>query len=79
MVTAAAFPSIFPQVPKMRAFKRGKGQLGIALDERRNCVIGTKGADNTAIHTEILARLNRFLGTLKGTGNEVCSFVGAGI
>ena len=56
---------------KYRAFKRGEGQIEIALDELSECVSGTESAEETAIRKEILASLNRFLGTLKETERSV--------
>ena len=56
---------------KYRAFKRGEGQIEIALDELSECVSGAESAEETAIRKEILASLNRFLGTLKETERSV--------
>ena len=56
---------------KYRAFKRGGGQIEIALDELSECVSGAESAEETAIRKEILANLNRFLGTLKETERSV--------
>ena len=56
---------------KYRAFKRGKGQIELALEELRECVSGTESAEEAAIRKEILASLNRFLGTLKETERSV--------
>ena len=56
---------------KYRAFKRGGGQIEIALDELSECVGGAESAEETAIRKEILANLNRFLGTLKETERSV--------
>ena len=50
---------------KHRASKRGEGQIELALEELRECVSGTESAEEAAIRKEILASLNRFLGTLK--------------
>lgn len=55
---------------KQRAFKRGEGQIEIALEELRDCV-GGESAEDAAIRKEILASLNRFLGTLKETERSV--------
>ena len=54
-----------------RAFKRAEGQIEIALDELSECVSGTESAEETAIRKEILASLNRFLGTLQETERSV--------
>ena len=56
---------------KHRAFKRGEGQIEIALEELSECVSGTESAEDAAIRKEVLASLNRFLGTLKGTERSV--------
>ena len=55
---------------KYRAFKRGGGQIEIALDELSECV-GGESAEDAAIRKEILVSLNRFLGTLKETERSV--------
>lgn len=49
---------------KYRAFKRGEGQIEIALDELSECVSGAESAEDHAIRKEILATINRFLGEL---------------
>ena len=56
---------------KHRAFKRGEGQIELALEELRECVSGTESAEEAAIRKEILASLNRFLGTLKEAERSV--------
>lgn len=56
---------------KHRAFKRGEGQIEIALEELSECVSGTESAEDAAIRKEVLASLNRFLGTLKDTERSV--------
>lgn len=56
---------------KYRAFKRGEGQIDIALEELKECVSGRESAEDTAIRKEILASVNRFLGTLKDTERSV--------
>ena len=56
---------------KYRAFRRGEGQIEIALEELRECVSGTESAEDTAIRREVLASLNRFLETLKDTEQSV--------
>ena len=56
---------------KHRAFKRGEGQIEFALEELRECVSGTESAEEAAIRKEILASLNRFLGTLKEAERSV--------
>ena len=55
---------------KYRAFKRGEGQIEIALEELSECV-GGESAEDAAIRKEILASLNRFLGTLEETERSV--------
>ena len=55
---------------KYCAFKRGEGQIEIALEELSECV-GGESAEDAAIRKEILASLNRFLGTLKETERSV--------
>ncbi len=49
---------------KYRAFKRGEGQIEIALDELSECVSGAQSAEDAAIRKEILAAVNRFLGEM---------------
>ena len=56
---------------KYRAFKRGEGQIEIALEELSECVSGMESAEDTAIRKEVLASINRFLGTLKDTERSV--------
>ena len=56
---------------KYRAFKRGGGQVEIALDELSECVSGMESAEDRAIRKEVLASINRFLGTLKDTERSV--------
>lgn len=56
---------------KYRAEKRGKGQIELALDELSECVTGAQSAEDSAIRKEILASVNRFLGTLNETERRV--------
>lgn len=56
---------------KYRAEKRGKGQIELALDELSECVSGAQSAEDSAIRKEILAGVNRFLGTLNETERRV--------
>ena len=56
---------------KCRAFKRGGGQVEIALEELKDCVSGKESAEEKAIRREILASLNRFLGMLNETERNV--------
>ncbi len=56
---------------KYRAFKRGEGQMEIALDELSECVGGAESAEDAAIRKEILTSLNRFLATLKDVERSV--------
>lgn len=56
---------------KYRAFKRGEGQMEIALEELKECVSGRESAEDTAIRREILAGINRFLDTLDDTQRSV--------
>lgn len=56
---------------KYRAEKRGKGQIELALDELSECVSGAQSAEDSAIRKEILASVNRFLGTLNETERRV--------
>ena len=44
---------------------------GFALEDLRECVSGTESAEEAAIRKEILASLNRFLGTLKEAERSV--------
>ena len=46
---------------KYRAFKRGEGQIELALEELRECVSGTESAEEAAIRKEILASLAKLL------------------
>ncbi len=56
---------------KKRAFKRGTGQIEIALEELGECVGGGESAEDTAMRKEILASLNRFCAGLKDTERNV--------
>lgn len=56
---------------KYRAFKRGEGQIEIALDELRECVSGAESAEDSAIRKEILSSINRFLGGLSDVERSV--------
>lgn len=56
---------------KARAFKRGEGQIEIALEELAECVSGAESAEDTVIRKEVLASLNRFLATLTSTERSV--------
>lgn len=56
---------------KRQAFKRGEGQMEIALEELSECVSGAESAEDTAMRKEIQASLNRFLGGLKETERSV--------
>ena len=56
---------------KYRAFKRGEGQIELALEELSECVSGAESAEDAAIRREVLASLNRFLATLKDTERSV--------
>ena len=56
---------------KYHAFKRGGGQVELALEELQECVSGAESAEEKAIRREILASLNRFLGTLNDTERNV--------
>ena len=49
---------------KARAFKRGGGQMALALEELKECVSGTGSLENDVIRREALAAVNRFLGQL---------------
>lgn len=56
---------------KRRAFKRGEGQMELALDELGECVSGAGSAEDALIRKETLASLNRFLGGLNETERNV--------
>lgn len=56
---------------KRRAFKRGEGQMELALDELGECVSGADSAEDAFIRKETLASLNRFLGGLNETERNV--------
>ncbi len=56
---------------KHRAFKRGIGQIEIALDELGECVSGGESVEDTAIRKEILDSLNRFCAGLNDTERNV--------
>lgn len=56
---------------KYHAFKRGGGQVEIALEELQECVSGEESAEENAIRREVLASLNRFLGTLNAVERKV--------
>lgn len=49
---------------KYRAFKRGEGQIEIALDELSECVSGAESAEDHAIRKELLDSINSFLAEL---------------
>ena len=56
---------------KYRAFKRGEGQIEIALEELSECVSGAESAEDAAIRKEVLASLNRFCAGLNSTERSV--------
>ena len=56
---------------KYRSFKRGGGQIEIALDELSECVSGAESAEDSAIRKETLASINRFLGKLSDVERSV--------
>ena len=56
---------------KYRAFKRGEGQIEIALDELSECVSGAESAEDSAIRKETLASINRFLSGLSDVERSV--------
>ncbi len=56
---------------KYHAFKRGGGQVEIALEELQECVSGEESAEEKVIRREILASLNNFLETLNETERNV--------
>ena len=59
------------KIVRRTAKKRGGGEAELALEELRECVSGTESAEEAAIRKEILASLNRFLGTLKEAERSV--------
>ena len=59
------------RLKERKTAKRGGGAAALALDELSECVSGAESAEETAIRKEILASLNRFLGTLKETERSV--------
>lgn len=56
---------------KHNAFKRGAGQIEIALEELGDCVSGVESAEDAAIRKEVLASLNRFCAALNETERKV--------
>jgi len=56
---------------KYRAFKRGAGQIEIALEELGECVSGGESAEDAAIRKEVLASLNRFCADLNDTERKI--------
>jgi len=56
---------------KYRTFKRGSGQMEIALEELGECVSGGESTEDAAIQKEILASLNRFCAGLNSTERKV--------
>lgn len=56
---------------KCKAFKRGGGQVELALEELQDCVSGSGSAEDAVVRKEILASLNSFLGTLNETERNV--------
>ena len=49
---------------RTRAFKRGGGQMELALEELKDCVSGAGSLENDLIRRETLGAVNRFLGQL---------------
>ena len=49
---------------RTRAFKRGGGQMELALEELKDCVSGVGSLENDLIRRETLTAVNRFLGQL---------------
>ena len=49
---------------RTRAFKRGGGQMELALEELKDCVSGAGTLENDLIRRETLVAVNRFLGQL---------------
>ena len=49
---------------RTRAFKRGGGQMELALEELKDCVSGAGTLENDLIRRETLGAVNRFLGQL---------------
>ena len=49
---------------RTRAFKRGGGQMELALEELKECVSGTGSLENELIRRETLMAVNRFLAEL---------------
>ena len=47
-----------------QAFRRGSGQVALALEELRDCVSGAESLENGAIRRETLESIQRFLNTL---------------
>lgn len=56
---------------KYRAFKRGGGQIELALEELGECVSGEESVENALIRREILAGIDRFLESLTQTERMV--------
>lgn len=56
---------------KARAFKRGGGEVALALEELGECVSGKESVENDLIRREVLSSVNRFLDTLTPTERNV--------
>lgn len=56
---------------KMRAFKRGGGEVALALEELKECVSGKESMESSVIRRETLRSINRFLGELNATERSV--------
>lgn len=56
---------------KLRAKKRGGGEVSIALDELEGCVSGNQSVEDAMAHKEVAACLTRFLLTLSEEERQV--------
>ena len=56
---------------KLRAFKRGGGEVALALEELRDCVSGKESVEGELIRRETLRSINCFLGTLTAVERSV--------
>lgn len=54
-----------------RAYKRGGGQVDLALEELEACLTGGESAEETLEKKELLRSMNRFLGALPETERNV--------
>lgn len=51
--------------------KHGGGELPLALEELQECITQESGPEEQLIHKELIAAINRFLGTLPKTQRQI--------